>query len=156
MNVLEKLMEVQQTLKAPKGQYNDFGKYRYRSCEDILEEVKPILKKVKAIILLSDAIDVKADMPYCISTATFRDIESNEYIEVHAGAREPFERKGMDASQISGATSSYSRKYALNGLLLIDDNKDADSTNTHGNEGKPVKDVKRNVSKVEPLKEDLF
>lgn len=118
-----KLSAVQRALNAPKGQRNDFGKYNYRNCEDILQAVKPLLGD--AIILLSDEITVVGDRIYVKATATFKSADDD--IFVTAFAREPLNRKGMDESQITGSASSYARKYALNGLLLIDDNKDADS-----------------------------
>ena len=118
-----KLSEVQRSLNAPKNQRNDFGKYNYRNCEDILQAVKPLLGD--AVILLSDDIQVVGDRVYVKATATFK--SADESIEVTAFAREPLNRKGMDESQITGSASSYARKYALNGLLLIDDNKDADT-----------------------------
>lgn len=121
--VYEALSQVQATLNAPKGQYNSFGKYHYRNCEDILQAVKPLLGD--AVILVSDDIKHIGDRFYVEATAKF--ILAGEVIENKAYAREPFSKKGMDDSQITGATSSYARKYALNGLLLIDDNKDADS-----------------------------
>lgn len=130
-NVYEKLMEVQAELKAPKGQYNSFGKYNYRSCEDILEGVKPLLSKVGAVITLCDSIEVIGDRVYVKAIAKFTDVESRESVENTAFAREPVEKKGSDESQITGASSSYARKYALNGLLLIDDTKDADTDENH-------------------------
>lgn len=130
-NVYEKLMEVQAELKAPKGQYNSFGKYNYRSCEDILEGVKPLLSKVGAVITLCDSIEVICDRVYVKATAKFTDVESLESVENTSFAREPVEKKGSDESQITGASSSYARKYALNGLLLIDDTKDADTDENH-------------------------
>lgn len=129
MNVFEKLAQVQQGLKAPKGQYNSFGKYHYRSCEDILESVKPLLGATKAALTISDSMEFVGDRYYIIATASFTDTESGEAICVEARAREEQEKKGMDGSQISGAASSYARKYALNGLFCIDDSKDNDSTN---------------------------
>jgi hypothetical protein len=132
MTLLEKLLTTQQKLKAPKNQRNEFGKYNYRSCEDILEAVKPILSEVSAIILLSDALEQKGDRYYVEATASFVDVETGDKISVTASAREEETKKGMDGSQITGASSSYARKYALNGLLAIDDTKDSDTTNTHG------------------------
>jgi hypothetical protein len=114
---------VQAQLNAPKGQYNNFGKYHYRNCEDILQAVKPLLGN--GVILLSDDIKVYADRVYVEATAKL--CFEGETIEVKALAREAQTKKGMDDAQITGAASSYARKYALNGLLLIDDNKDADS-----------------------------
>ena len=131
MGVFEKLMYVQSELKAPKGQFNSFGKYKYRSCEDILEAAKPVLSKHKAVIILSDSIEVNADRVYVKATATFIDTETGEREQNSSYAREDAEKKGMDASQITGTASSYARKYALNGLLLIDDTKDADTDEAH-------------------------
>lgn len=122
-----RLMRVQRDLKAPKNQYNSFGKYRYRSCEDILEGVKPILQEYGCAIVLSDTIEQIGDRFYVKATATFYDCETGESVSNTAYARESDDKKGMDASQITGTASSYARKYALNGLLLIDDTKDADT-----------------------------
>lgn len=118
---------VQRDLKAPKNQYNSFGKYRYRSCEDILEGVKPILQEYGCTIVLSDTIEQIGDRFYVKATATFFDCDTGESVSNTAYARESDDKKGMDASQITGTASSYARKYALNGLLLIDDTKDADT-----------------------------
>lgn len=118
---------VQRDLKAPKNQYNSFGKYRYRSCEDILEGVKPILQEYGCAIVLSDTIEQIGDRFYVKATATFYDCDTGESVSNTAYARESDDKKGMDASQITGTASSYARKYALNGLLLIDDTKDADT-----------------------------
>ena len=139
MNVYEKLMTVQTKLRAPKGQYNSFGKYSYRSCEDILEALKPLLAEVGAIVNVSDEIKLIGDRFYVEATASFIDVETGERMIAKASAREAETKKGMDDSQVTGSVSSYARKYALNGLFAIDDNKDADSTNTHGkdNEIKP-------------------
>lgn len=134
MNLHEKLLNVQTELNAPKGQFNSFGNYNYRSCEDILEAVKPLLSKVKANVVLNDDIVVLGEFTYVKATATFIDAETGEKVSVNAFARHSIQKKGMDDSQITGATSSYARKYALNGLFCIDDNKDADATNTHGQE----------------------
>lgn len=123
----EKLVIVQQELKAPKGQYNSFGKYNYRSCEDILEAVKPILKKLDLTLTLNDDLVLVGERYYVRATATLRD--SKNEIQNTAYAREEETKKGMDGSQITGASSSYARKYCLNGLLLIDDVKDSDYTN---------------------------
>ena len=135
MGVYEKLMQVQSELKAPKNQFNSFGKYNYRSCEDILEGVKPLLLKVKATLTISDEIVQVADRIYVKATSTFTDIENGESITNSAYAREANDKKGMDESQVTGATSSYARKYCLNGLLCIDDTKDND-TNELANEKK--------------------
>ncbi len=121
------LSKIQKELKAPKSQFNKFGGYRYRSCEDILEAVKPLLGE--AVLTITDEIVLIGDRYYIKATATI--LEKPESVSVSAYARESLDRKGMDVAQITGATSSYARKYALNGLLAIDDAKDADSTNEH-------------------------
>ena len=134
MNVYEKLLSVQNQLKAPKSQYNAFGKYNYRNCEDILEAAKPICKAVNALVYLSDEIELIGERYYVKATARFIDPESGEGVYAVAYAREEETKKGMDGSQVTGASSSYARKYALNGLFDIDDTKDSDTTNTHGKE----------------------
>ena len=126
--VYKKLLAVQAELKAPKNKKNTFGNYMYRSCEDILEALKPILKEHNAIVLLSDEIKVSECIwSYVVSTATFVDCETGESVSVKAMAREAEQKKGMDPSQSTGTASSYARKYALNGLFLIDDAVDPDS-----------------------------
>ena len=132
MNIYEKLLSVQAQLKAPKSQYNSFGKYNYRNCEDILEAVKPICKEFNALVWLSDEIVLIGDRYYVKATASFVDVENGEKLTAVAFAREEESKKGMDGSQVTGASSSYARKYALNGLFDIDDTKDSDTTNTHG------------------------
>lgn len=127
MKVEEKLLHIQQKLKAPKNQHNKFGNYNYRSCEDILEAVKPILAEAKCILTISDQIMNIGERFYVCAMAKLTDIESGEAISNTAYAREETERKGSDGSQITGAASSYARKYCLNGLFLIDDTKDADT-----------------------------
>lgn len=127
MNIYEKLSEIQNELKAPKGQYNKFGNYKYRSCEDILEAVKPICKKNKTTLIISDELQNIGDRYYIKATATLYDTEKEEKISNTAYAREEESKKGMDGSQITGTASSYARKYALNGLFNIDDTKDADT-----------------------------
>lgn len=121
-----KLRLVQSQLKAPKGQTNTFGKYKYRSCEDILEAAKPLLNEAGLTLTLTDTLLHMEDRYYVQATATVYDDEGNS-TSVSALAREEAEQRGMVAAQLSGSTSSYARKYALNGLLLIDDSKDADS-----------------------------
>ena len=133
MTIYEKLIKVQSELKAPKSQYNSFGKYSYRNCEDILEALKPILLKNKASVTLSDDIMFLEGRFYIKATAKFIDIETKEIIEATAYAREEETKKGMDPCQITGSSSSYARKYALNGLFCIDDTKDADTLNTGNN-----------------------
>lgn len=134
MLIHEKLACIQQALKAPKDQYNDFGNYKYRSCESILEAVKPLLKESKLVLTLTDSVEAIGNRVYIKATATLIDggVVPAESIAVSAFAREEETKKGMDASQVTGAASSYARKYALNGLFCIDDNKDSDATNTHG------------------------
>ncbi|MGV3161990.1 ERF family protein [Streptococcus hyovaginalis] len=128
MTVYQKLLDVQSELKAPKNQRNTFGNYNYRSAEDIKEAVKPILAKHKATILVDINISEKSNgWVYEEARAIFVDVETGDKVEVKGYAREPENKKGMDPSQISGASNSYATKYALNGLLLLDDTKDADS-----------------------------
>ena len=135
--IYEKLLNIQNELKAPKSQFNDFGKYKYRNAEDILESVKPLCFKYKATLTLSDEIVLIGERYYVKATATLTDNEKPELkIWITAYAREEESKKGMDGSQVTGASSSYARKYALNGLFNIDDTKDSDSTNTHGKDGK--------------------
>lgn len=129
MTIYEKLAKIQSTLKAPKGQYNVFGKYKYRNCEDILEAVKPLLAEVKAVVIIGDELELIGNRFYVKATARFIDCESDAQITNSAYAREEDTKKGMDGSQITGASSSYARKYALNGLFCIDDTKDSDTTN---------------------------
>lgn len=128
MKIFEKLVKIQNDLKAPKNQYNKFGNYSYRNCEDILESLKPLLEREKLTLLLGDELVMIGERYYVRSTATLTDGE--EEIKNSAFAREEETKKGMDGSQITGASSSYARKYALNGLFLIDDMKDSDATNT--------------------------
>lgn len=139
MNIQEKLIEIQKELKAPKSQYNNFGKYSYRSAEDILEAVKPICHKNNCTITLSDEVkELNNGWVYITAIATLSDAESSVSVQAHA--RESETRKGMDASQITGSSSSYARKYALNGLFAIDDTKDSDATN----KGDSKQEVKNN------------
>ena len=144
MTIYEKLSNIQSELKAPKSQYNSFGKYSYRSCEDILEAVKPICKNNKAVCTINDEIVLVGDRYYVKATAWLIDTESGERINNIAYAREEDEKKGMDGSQVTGASSSYARKYALNGLFAIDDTKDSDATNK--GEDKPKTSVKQEKS----------
>lgn len=130
MAIYEKLLSVQSELKAPKNQTNNFGRYNYRSCEDILEAVKPILKKEKCVVIVNDEIEQVDNRFYVKATVSLVDVESGEIIASSAYAREEENKKGMDSSQVTGASSSYARKYALNGLFAIDDTKDGDVTNS--------------------------
>lgn len=136
MGICDKLFNIQQNLNAPKSQRNNFGNYNYRSCEDILEAVKPLLKENRCTLKLSDEIVYTEGRYHIKATATLIDVETGEKEWSTGLAREEESKKGMDGSQITGASSSYARKYALNGLFCIDDNKDSDSTNTHGKENK--------------------
>ena len=124
---LKRVGMAQAELKAPKNQYNSFGKYNYRSCEDILEAAKPINKKYGLVLLLTDKPVCIGQRYYIEATARLYDIESEQFIEATASARESDTKKGMDDSQVTGTASSYARKYALNGLYNIDDTKDADT-----------------------------
>ena len=149
---IKKVAKVQSELKAPKNQRNNFGGYNYRSCEDILEAVKPLLTSQGLVLTVCDEIVQVGERYYVKATATITD--GTNSINNVAFAREEESKKGMDASQITGATSSYARKYALNGLLCIDDTKDADATNTHG-KTEPVqpKVVKKELTAEEKAKQ---
>lgn len=127
-NIQAKLINIQQALVAPKDQVNNFGKYKYRTCEGILEAVKPLLNSNKLTVVMSDEMINLGDRYYIKATVTLNDIESGESLSVTAFAREEEEKKGMDQSQVTGASSSYARKYALCGLFAIDGNKDSDET----------------------------
>ena len=130
MNIPKELQLIQEELKVPKNQYNDFSKFNYRSCEDILEKVKPLLKKHDVSLILTDELVNIGDRYYVKATAilTGKELDSPHWeVKTTGFAREEDQRKGMDGSQITGSASSYARKYALNGMFLIDDGKDADS-----------------------------
>lgn len=114
MNIYEKLSNIQLELKCPKGQYNSFGKFKYRSCEDILEAVKPICAKYKTTLILTDDLEDRLDRIYITASAKLFDQESEQVAIAYGYAREDFEKKGMDGSQLTGTSSSYARKYALN------------------------------------------
>ena len=133
MNIYEKLVDIQGRLKAPKGQYNGFGKYKYRNCEDILESVKPLLVEHKIVLTISDeVIDGANGISFIQATAELMDSDASIVVKAQAGI-DP-NKKGMDVAQCFGTSSSYARKYALNGLFLIDDTKDNDSLdNRHKN-----------------------
>lgn len=143
----QRVGDIQHKLKAPKGQYNSFGKYNYRSCEDILEGVKPLLKEHNLALLIDDEIVQIGERYYVKATAKITD--GREFVSATAYAREPDTKKGMDESQITGATSSYARKYALNALLCIDDTKDAD---TMDNSKKPAQQTQETVYNWQTLK----
>jgi hypothetical protein len=151
----KKLITIQQQLKAPKNQYNSFGKYYYRSLEDILEAAKPLLKENELYLTMHDEIVNVGNHNYIKATVTLAD-EEGQFLQVSAMARESETKKGMDDAQITGSTSSYARKYALNGLFAIDDSKDADFSNTHGNESvtktKPVNPNERTQQQQKTIK----
>ncbi len=149
---MKQLINIQAELKAPKNQFNSFGKYHYRNAEDILEALKPLLKKHECTLTLNDEIKTAGSIMYVESTATLC-FEGN-CIEVKAQAGIDPNRKGMDIAQAFGASSSYARKYALSGLFLLDDSKDADATNTHGKEDlSPLK--KKLWSMIEKIEEPV-
>lgn len=149
----EKILKIQSELKAPKGQYNSFGKYKYRSCEDILEAVKPLLKENNMIMNITDELVYIGERYYIKATAILTDVETNtQFINV-AYAREDESKKGMDGSQITGTASSYARKYALNGLFLIDDTKDADTDEYHEQNNKMI--TKEQIKKLGELVDDI-
>lgn len=150
MNLTEKLKGIQSELIAPKNQYNSFGKYSYRSCEDILEGVKPCLNKYNAALTITDDIVMIGDRYYVKATALLWDTETGDRVASTAYAREEESKKGMDASQVTGSTSSYARKYALNGLFCIDDVKDAD-TRDNSNNGKSDKRQTANKQETKPV-----
>ena len=156
MKIYEKLRTIQQKLNAPKTRQNTYGNYSYRSCEDIFEAVKPLLEETGCILTVTDELVQIGERYYVKATATLINIAEKDEsygapdrIYNVAYAREPEDKKGTDASQITGACSSSARKYALNGLFLIDDVKDADATNTHGKEPEPKQEPKA-ASKTAP------
>lgn len=142
MGVYEKLLAIQTELKAPKAQFNNFGKYKYRNCEDILESLKPILAKNRATITISDDVVSVGNRIYIRATAKIVDTETGESVETTAYAREEESKKGMDGSQLTGSSSSYARKYSLNGLFAIDDTKDSDYCSPELN--RPLKQKTKN------------
>ena len=169
MSVYKKLAEIQKELFVPKGNRNDFGKYNYRSCEDILKTVKPLCEKNNCVLFITNNMVNIGERNYVEARVTLVDLENAEEITSIAHAREEAEKKGMDGSQITGAASSYARKYALAGLFCIDNEKDSDATNTHGKEVKDttndwdssliteddVKKILLGISKVDVKVEDL-
>ena len=160
---MKELINIQSELKAPKSQYNSFGKYQYRNAEDILEAVKPLLKKNNCHLTITDEIILIGDRYYVKATAEITN--GTEVVATSALAREEESKKGMDSAQLTGATSSYARKYALNGLFCIDDTKDSDYNN-QGDKGDkvgqestkqvqtPTKDVKQ-APNVPPITEEV-
>ena len=131
---MERLIKIQQALKAPKDQFNSYGGYAYRSAEGILEAVKPLLKETNTALTISDEVVQLGERYYIKAVVTLYDQNGKEIHHCTAMAREPENKKGMDEAQITGSTSSYARKYALNALFAIDDVKDPDATNKHGKE----------------------
>jgi len=154
-NIYEKLMAIQCELECPKNQYNAFGAFKYRSCEDILEAVKPLCKKYKAGLRLSDFVVPHGDRFYIQATAELYDTETitPSYVFACGFAREAASKKGMDEAQITGAASSYARKYALNGLFCIDDTKDADYHNNRNEANIKTEEKKKTYKNFEFLKE---
>lgn len=150
---MKELIEIQAELKAPKTQFNKFGNYAYRNAEDILEAVKPLLKKYGSYLTLSDEIQQVGERYYIKSTATI--VTPSGTTSTTAFAREEETKKGMDGSQITGTSSSYARKYALNALFLIDDTKDSDTTNTHDKSDKNAKTGQKEVFDINTYKEQL-
>jgi hypothetical protein len=155
--MIDKLVKIQAELKAPKNQTNAFGKYKYRSCEDIIEAVKPLLSEAGLLMTISDEVVMLGTRYYVKATVrlyheSLGDNHTGKFAETAAYAREEETKKGMDAAQITGAASSYARKYALNGMFAIDDTKDADSTNDHG---KKLPESVKDNDEEEITKEDI-
>lgn len=148
--LIKKIVSIQGALKAPKNQYNNFGKYKYRSCEDILEAVKPLLVKEGLLLTISDDLVMMGNRIYVKAIATITD--GKNQISNVAFAREEEAKKGMDGSQVTGASSSYARKYALNGMFCIDDAKDSDATNQGGSQNQVLEQIKQASSKEELAK----
>lgn len=149
ISIYSKLLSIQNELKAPKNQYNKFGKYNYRSCEDILEAIKPLCLKYGAVVLIDDYVSQIGERFYVKAKASLIDIDTQEEVYACAYARESENKKGMDSAQVTGATSSYARKYALNGLFCIDDTKDVDTQEyqekkqTNNNQSKNINDYEQ-------------
>lgn len=150
MTIHEKMMKIQTTLKAPKNLFNSFGNYKYRNAEGILEAVKPLLAENKLSMYISDDVQAVNDRVYVKATVSIFDIETGESVMATASAREALNKKGMDDSQITGTASSYARKYALNGIFLLDDTKDADT-----DENQKERTVRANKQEQEKNKEKL-
>lgn len=150
MGIHEKMMHIQTTLKAPKNLYNSFGNYKYRNAEGILEAVKPLLAENKMSMYITDDVQAVGDRVYVKATVKVWDTETGEWVETSALAREALNKKGMDDSQITGTASSYARKYALNGIFLLDDTKDADT-----DENQKERTARANKQEQEKNKEKL-
>ena len=146
-SIHDKIISIQQELRCPKSQYNDHGKYKFRSCEDILEAVKPLLNKHGLFLVLSDEIEAHGAMVFVCGKASVTDGE--KVIETKGFAKEADTQKGMNSAQVTGSSSSYARKYALNGMFLIDDNKDMDSK-----ESNIIEDaLEEEIDKIETVKD---
>lgn len=150
MTIHEKMMKIQTTLKAPKNKWNDYGKYNYRNAEGILEAVKPLLEEQKLAMYITDDVIAVGDRVYVKATVKVQDIETEASVATTALAREALNKKGMDDSQITGTASSYARKYALNGIFLLDDTKDADT-----DENQKERTARANKQEQEKNKEKL-
>lgn len=150
--IYQKLAEIQNDLFVPKGQHNDYGNYSYRSCEDVLKAVKPICKEKGCVLFITNEMEVIGDRNYVKAIVRLVEIETGEQLESTAHAREEENKKGMDGSQITGAASSYARKYALAGMFCIDNEKDSDATNDHG---KGARQDKTDDQKNEALKKSV-
>ena len=154
MSVIQKLAGIQRDIEVPKNQFNKFGGYNYRSCEDILKAAKPLLQNNNCILTIQDDIQHISGRFYIMAKAVLTDCETGETFFTMAYAREEESKKGMDGAQVTGSTSSYARKYALNGLFALDDEKDSDATNKHDNNKptKPQEDTKPKTQQVSPTK----
>ncbi len=150
MTIHEKMMKIQTTLKAPKNKWNNYGKYNYRNAEGILEAVKPLLEEQKLAMYITDDVIAVGDRVYVKATVKVQDIETEASVVTTALAREALNKKGMDDSQITGTASSYARKYALNGIFLLDDTKDADT-----DENQKERTARANKQEQEKNKEKL-
>jgi hypothetical protein len=149
-NIRQKLQGIQTSLKAPKGQTNKFGGYKYRSCEDILTALKPHLSEWGCCLTISDDVAEKGNKLFLVASARLTDVDTGDDVFTVGMAEIPEMKKGMDQAQVTGSSSSYARKYALNGLFCIDDTKDPDATNDHG-KGEPRGKVPSNSKKTEDL-----
>lgn len=156
LNIFQKLQKVQFEMKAPKNLTNTFGKYKYRNCEGILEAFKPFGKKYGLVLTLDDSVFHDNGRFYVMATATLIDVDDpTTTITNSALARESAEKKGMDDSQITGTASSYARKYALNGLFLLDDTKDADTDEYHKQTNRKADENIKSVADIEAVSDDL-
>lgn len=155
MKIHEKMMKIQTTLKAPKNLFNSFGNYKYRNAEGILEAVKPLLAENKLSMYISDDVQAVNDRVYVKATVSIFDIETGESVMATASAREALNKKGMDDSQITGTASSYARKYALNGIFLLDDTKDADTDENQKERTARANKQEQNKEKLDQMKISL-